>query len=87
MNAIPHPTLPAKHQESAAERDTRHISICCMLTDLAAELAQAAAALALRDLTESPPLQTQTPKPQKPAKHPARLFAILDDSPTLQQRI
>ena len=75
MNAISAP--PPAHQETAAERDARHISVCCMLTDLAAELAQAAAAVALRDFAQIPPTPDQTPKPQKQAKHPASLFAIL----------
>ena len=60
MNAAPPPT----HGETPAERDDRHISVCCMLTDLAAELAQAPAlreemeAQLDHELTETPEAPT-----------------------------
>ncbi len=75
MNAIPTP--PPTRQETPAERDARHISVCCMLTDLAAELAQVAAAVALREMAQHPPPPEETPTPQKPVTHAATLFATL----------
>ncbi len=77
MNAIPTPTQAPRRRETPTERDDRHISVCCMLTDLAAELAQAAHAVAMRDLAQIPPTPDHPAKPQKRAKQPANLFAIL----------
>ncbi len=76
-NQAPDATHLPDHPETHAERTARHLENCRILTDLAMNLAQASAAVALRELAQPPhpPQTAQTAQPRTP--HPAGLFTHL----------